>query len=252
MIERKSLRQMWSTGAETLGAWLSVPSVVSAEAAASCDVDYVCVDLQHGAADYSDLVGMVQAIQLVGGIPIARAPWNDHGTIGRILDAGCHGVIVPMVNTAAQAEAVVTACRYAPNGQRSWGPTLAARNAADYRSWADQSIAAIPMIETVEALSNLDDILATPGIDAIYVGPADLAISLGLGATGNDGTPIFDDALHRIVEACQRHGVVPGIHGSASVAALRRSQGFRMITIASDIAEMRAGIARSAKQARGE
>ena len=187
MIERNTLRQMWSTGAETLGAWLSVPSVVSAEAAASCDLDYVCVDLQHGAADYSDLVAMVQAIQLAGGIPIARAPWNHHGMIGRILDAGCHGVIVPMVNTAAQAQAVIAACRYAPNGQRSWGPTLAARNAGDYRTWADQSIAAIPMIETAEALRNIDDILATPGIDAIYVGPADLAISLGLGPRATTG-----------------------------------------------------------------
>jgi 4-hydroxy-2-oxoheptanedioate aldolase len=113
----------------------------------------------------------------------------------------------------------------------------------EHRAWADEHVTVIPMIETAEALANLDDILTVPGIDAIYVGPADLAISLGLEPYGNDGNPIFDDALAAIVDGCVRHGVVPGIHANGSLTPKRRAQGFRMITIASDGLAMQAGYA---------
>ena len=242
MSERQSLRAMWSDGAETHGLWLSAPSPITAEAGARLDFDYVCIDMQHGAVAYDHAVPMIQAIEFAGGIPIARAPWNEPGIIGKMLDAGCHGVIVPMVNTRAEAEAVVRAARYAPDGSRSWGPTLVSPRHENYRAWADATIAVIPMIETREALSNLDDILSVPGIDAVYVGPADLGISLGLGPTGNDGNPIFDEALSNIVAGCERHGVVPGIHASGALASRRRQQGFQMITIANDLLAMRASL----------
>ena len=194
-----SLRDQWAAGNETLGVWLSLPGFVGAEIAASQPVDYVCVDTQHGVIDYQASVSMIQAIELSGGTPIVRVPWNEQGIIGKTLDAGAHGVIVPMVNTRAQAEAVVRSARYTPQGSRSWGPVMAGLRHADNRQWADATIAVIPMIETAEAISNLDDILSVPGIDAIYVGPADLAISLGLGPSGNEGNPVFDDALATIV-----------------------------------------------------
>ncbi len=237
------LRTKWANGHDTLGAWLSIPSSVSAEAAARQPFDYICIDTQHGAVDYQSSISMIQAIELGGGIPIARVPWNEPGIIGKTLDAGCHGVIVPMVNTREQAEAVVRSARYAPAGSRSWGPTLVGMRHTDNRSWADEHIAVIPMVETVEALKNLDDIVSAPGVDAVYVGPADLAISLGLGHAGNDGQPVFDQALAAIVAACRRHGVVPGIHASGALAATRREQGFRMITIASDILALKDGMA---------
>ena len=191
--------------------------------------DYVCIDTQHGAIGYDSVVPMIQAIELGSGIPIARVPWNEPGIIGKMLDAGCHGIIIPMVNTAEE-ERLPFEQPLCLLGSRSWGPAVSAPRHGDYRAWADAHIAVIPMIETVEALNNVDDILSVDGVDAAYVGPADLAISLGLSAAGNDGTPEFDNALSTIVEACTCHGVTPGIHATFDLAALRRRQGFKMIS----------------------
>jgi len=247
-----SLREKWSAGQETLGFWLSVPSLLSAEITARSQVDYVCIDTQHGVNDYQIAAAMITAVELGGGNPIVRVPWNEPGIIGKMLDAAAHGVIVPMVNTREQAEAVVRATRYAPAGSRSWGPVIAGMRHPDNRAWADANVACIPMIETVEALGNLDDILSVPGIDAVYVGPADLSISLGLGPYANDGNPIFDDALAAIVAACGRHGVVPGIHATGPLTPRRLEQGFRMITVTSDALALRAGYASELAAARGD
>jgi 4-hydroxy-2-oxoheptanedioate aldolase len=246
-----NLREKWAAGGETLGFWLSVPSFVAAEVSARQPVDYVCVDTQHGVIDYQMSVSMIQAIELSGGTPVVRVPWNEPGIIGKSLDAGAHGVVVPMVNTREQAEAVVRSARYAPDGSRSWGPVIAGMRHSDNRTWAADNVAVIPMIETAEAIGNLDDILSVPGIDAVYVGPADLSISLGLGPGNNDGDQVFDDALTTIVAACQRHGVVPGIHSTGALTPKRRAQGFRMITVTSDALAMRAGYERELAAAHG-
>jgi 4-hydroxy-2-oxoheptanedioate aldolase len=246
-----TLRQQWQAGRSTIGGWLSVSSSVIAEAAARVGFDFVCVDTQHGAIDYHGAVGMLQAITLGGASPLARVPWNEPGIIGKMLDAGAEGVIVPMVNGRAEAEAIVRACRYAPNGARSYGPSIAGLRRADYYDWAGDHIAVIPMIETVEALAHLDDILTTPGIDAIYVGPADLSISLGLPPGNNDDRAEFTDALVAIVDACRRAGVVPGIHANGALAARRLEQGFRLITVASDLVAIRTKMADELRQARG-
>ncbi len=247
----KSLLEKWSAGEDTLGLWLSIPSIMTAEITARLPVDYVCIDTQHGAIDYQMSVSMLQAIELCGGTPLVRVPWNEPGIIGRTLDAGAHGVIVPMVNTREQAESSVRFARYAPAGSRSWGPVMAGMRHADNRAWADSNIAVIPMIETVEAISNLDEILSVTGVDAIYVGPADLAISLGLPPYGNDSNPIFTDALATIVAACNRHGVVPGIHATGAQVPVRRALGFRMVTATSDALAMRAGFASEMAAASG-
>jgi len=246
-----SLREKWAAGEETLGLWLTMPGIVGAEIVAGRPVDYVCVDTQHGVIDYQTSVSMIQVLDLAGATPIVRVPWNEQGIIGKTLDAGAHGVIVPMVNTRQQAEAVVRSACYAPDGARSWGPVMAGLRHADNRRWADANVAVIPMIETLEAIDNLDEILSVPGIDAIYVGPADLAVTLGLPPTGNEGTPVFDDALATIVEACNRHGVVPGIHSNGNLAALRREQGFKMITIGMDTLAIGAGYDREVALAHG-
>lgn len=245
------LREKWSAGGETLGFWLSIPGFVGAEIAARQPVDYVCIDTQHGVIDYLASASMIQAIELAGGTPIVRVPWNEPGIIGKTLDAGAHGVIVPMVNTREQAEAVVASSRYVPNGSRSWGPVMAGQRHPDQRAWADATTAVIPMIETREAISNLDDILTVPGIDAIYVGPADLSISLGLEPYGNADESLLDDALAAIVAACGRHGVTPGIHSTGALTQRRRDQGFRMITVTSDALALRAGYASELAATRG-
>ncbi len=203
--QRPSLRPTWAQGSETLGVWLSTTNSIIAEIAGATDADYVCIDTQHGAVDYHAAVPMIQGIELGGGIPIARVPWNEPGAIGKLLDAGCHGVIVPMVNDRSQAEAVVRACRYAPDGSRSWGPTVTQLRHADNRAWAADTIAVIPMIETVEALANLDEIVSTPGIDAVYVGPADLSISLG--CPEQYSHPRFLSTVDRILLTARAHGL---------------------------------------------
>ena len=246
-----TLREKLSAGEETLGFWLSIPGFMGAEIVARQPVDYVCIDTQHGVIDYLASASMIQAIELADGTPIVRVPWNEPGIIGKTLDAGAHGVIVPMVNTREQAEAVVASSRYVPNGSRSWGPVMAGQRHPEQRAWADATIAVIPMIETREAISNLDEILTVPGVDAVYVGPADLSISLGLEPHGNVDESPLDEALTTIVAACERHGVTPGIHCTGALTQRRRDQGFRMITVTSDALALRAGYASELAATRG-
>lgn len=251
-----TLRDVWRTGRPALGAWLSIASTVTAETVARQGFDYVCIDLQHGLVDLPAVRAMVQAIELGGGAPIVRVPWNEPGVIGKVLDYGAQGVIVPMVNTAEQAAACVAAARYAPVGGRSWGPALVAprkgTDLAEYRRWADANTAVIPMIETPQALANLDAILDTPGVDAVYVGPSDLSIGLGWEPANHDGRPVFDQALAAVVAGCQARGIVAGIHSSGALGANRVGQGFTMVTVASDISAMRAGVAADLATARCE
>ena len=246
-----SLRERWRAGETTLGGWMSTPSKVTAEAMARSGFDYVCVDTQHGAVDYADAVGLIQAILLGGASPIVRVPWNEPGVIGKMLDAGAHGVIVPMVNTRAEAEAVVQAARYAPAGSRSYGPTVAGLREADYPTWAAEHVAVIPMIETGEAIDNLDEILTVEGIDAIYVGPADLSLSLGLRPGNNDDEAEFAEAYAKILAGCARTGVVPGCHGTGALVPKRTAAGFRMVTVTTDLAAARLGFALELERARG-
>lgn len=246
-----TLREQWRNNKTTLGAWLSIPSTVSAEATAACGFDYVCVDTQHGPIDFADSVSMIQAILLGGSSPIVRVPRNEPGIIGKSLDAGAHGIIIPMVNTATEAEQAVSACRYAPRGTRSWGPTVA-RMRHNYLDWEPGNIACIPMIETAEALTNLDEILEVPNIDAIYVGPADLSITLGLPPANNDGTQAFDDALQFILERCAAHKVIAGIQSTGALTPKRIASGFRMVTVTTDLQATAIGINSELALARGD
>lgn len=245
-----SLRERWRNGDTTLGGWLATPSVVMAEATARAGFDYVCIDTQHGAIEYSDSVGLIQAILLGGASPIVRVPWNEPGVIGKMLDAGAHGVIVPMVNTVAEAERVVQAARYAPDGARSHGPSVAGLRASPYPTWAAEHVAVIPMIETRQAVDNIDDILAVPGIDAIYVGPADLSLTLGLPPGNNDDDPSFAVALTTIAAACGRAGVIAGIHANGALTPARVQSGFRMVTVTTDLVAAKLGFASELDRAR--
>jgi 4-hydroxy-2-oxoheptanedioate aldolase len=233
------LREIWDGGGITHGAWLTDPSVAQAEMIAGLGFDHVCADAQHGAMDFQSLIGVFQAVLLGGSRPLVRARWNEPGILAQYLDAGAHGVIVPLVNSPEEVEAVVQATRYPPTGGRSYGPFMASLRAEDYTARANDRIAVIPMIETVDAVRRIDDMLAVPGIDAIYVGPADLSFSLGLRPGNNDGVAAFDQALGTIVQACRNAGVVPGIHATASLAPRRREQGFRMIGVSTDSSALR-------------
>ena len=237
------LRDRWTNGDTTLGGWLATPSTVMAEATARAGFDYVCVDTQHGAIEYSDAVGLIQAILLGGSSPVVRVPWNEPGIIGKMLDAGAHGVIVPMVNSVQEAQSAVGSCRYAPHGSRSYGPSVAGLRTADYTAWAADHVAVIPMIETRRAVDDIDQILAVPGIDAVYVGPADLSLTLGLPPGNNDDEPAFADAYTTIVEACDRAGIVAGCHANGVLTPKRVDAGFRMVTVTTDLVAAKLGFA---------
>ena len=238
------LAEAFASGRPALGAWAGLPTAMSCEIMSRAGFDYVCIDMQHGFADYSDALAMLAAIDLGTATPVVRVPWNEQGIIGRVLDAGALGVIIPMVNSREEAEAAVRSCRYAPEGSRSFGPTrVALRDGPGYFAGANQAVKCIPMVETVAALENLDDIVSTPGVDAVYVGPADLSVSLGLPPGNNDGETSFDDALAAIVAACQkpRRGPRHPLHPDPD-SHPGRAQGFRLVTVTADNAALSAGV----------
>lgn len=233
MIE--SLRLRWHRDDVTLGAWCMVPSSLTAEILAKGGFDWVLIDMQHGCMEYQTAVEMIRAIDLAGITPLVRVPWNEPGIIGRMLDAGAMGIVAPMINSVAEAQSLVEACRYPPNGRRSLGPVrVGARDGMGYVASANDRIAVIPMIETVEALAAVEDIAAVPGVDALFVGPFDLSFSLGLRPGDNDGEPKFDDAIARINIAARENGIATAVLSTAALASLRASQGFRMISVMTD------------------
>jgi 4-hydroxy-2-oxoheptanedioate aldolase len=235
-MRENTVKRLWSQGKHTVGAWLSIPDAFSTEVMAQIGFDWLCIDMQHGLMSYTQALAMLQAISTTDVIPIARVPWNEPSIIMKMLDAGAWGVVVPLINTRADAEAAVAACRYPPLGIRSFGPTRASVYAgADYASRANDEVLCIVMIETKQALENLDDIMSVPGVDACYIGPADLSFALGLPPRTDSDEPAHVAAVARILEAARRHGVVPGIHtGSPAFAARCIQQGFQMVTLTSD------------------
>jgi len=238
MIKNK-LKQIWAEGRPTINGWLSIGNAFTAEIMAAQGYDSISIDVQHGALDYSAVLPMLQAMRASGVIPMARVPWLEAGIIMKVLDAGAYGVICPMINTGAQAAEFVSYLRYPPSGQRSFGPTRVSFAAgSNYASEANDEILAFAMVETRQAMDNLDEIAATPGLDGIYVGPADLTLSL----TDGKLSPGFDreepemlDALHRIVAACKANGIKAALHcGTADYAARAIEWGFNMTTVAGD------------------
>lgn len=233
MIE--PLKQRWQRDEMTLGAWCMIPSSLSAEILAKGGFDWVLVDMQHGCMGYETAVEMIRAIDLAGITPLVRIPWNEPGIVGRMLDAGAMGIVAPMINSVSEAQNLVDACRYPPVGKRSLGPIrVGARDGMGYVAGANERIAVIPMIETAEALSAVEEIAAVPGVDALFVGPFDLSFSLGLRPGDNDGEPKFDAALARVNAAARSAGIATAVLSTAALAPLRASQGFRMISVITD------------------
>jgi 4-hydroxy-2-oxoheptanedioate aldolase len=235
-MRENTLKTIWARGDAVVNGWLSIPSSFSAEVMAHQGFDSLTIDMQHGVVDYQAAVTMLQAISTTPTIPLARVPWNDPALLMKTLDAGVYGVICPMVNTREQAEAMVQACRYPPRGFRSWGPVRASIYAgADYGDHANTEIIVMPMIETAEALKNLDDILSVDGVDAIYVGPSDLSLALGYKPRLDQTDAGVVEAQKKIVAACKNHGVAAGIHNNTAAYALQMiEQGYQFVTLGSD------------------
>jgi 4-hydroxy-2-oxoheptanedioate aldolase len=231
------------------GGWCTLPTSFAAELVGSSGVDYAVVDMQHGLTGYSDLVSMLQGISLTGAVPMVRIPFGDHGIAQRALDAGAMGLIFPMVNSVPLAEEAVRSCRYPPLGERSYGPIRARLHIDIDTQWVNQQILCLVQIETKEAMANLDGILAVPGIDGVYVGPADLALSHGM--PPGKSSPELDELLARIVDACRTQGAIPAIHSlSGADARDKVALGYRMCSIGSDSVWLGSGYAHQVAFAR--
>ncbi len=226
----------WRENRGTIGAWMSIDSSYSVETLAHAGFDWLCLDMQHGMLDYEDVKHMLPAISTSPAVPIVRVPWNEPYEIMKVLDAGAYGVIVPLVNNREEAERAVSACRYPPDGMRSFGPNRATLYAGrGYTKEANNELACIVMIETAEAMENLDEIMSTPGVDAVYIGPNDLAYALGLPPAGDNDDPKHVEAVTHILETARKHGIAAGIQtGSVEFTQRYLKQGFHMVTLGSD------------------
>ena len=235
------LKARIAAGKACVNGWLAIPSGFSAEVMAQCGWDSVTVDMQHGVQDYSTMVQCFQAMTAHPVTPLVRVPWNEPGIIGKVLDGGAWGVICPMVNTPAEAKALASACLYPPKGKRSNGPIRAAAygEASPYQSIANDEVLVIPMIETQEAIDNIDAILDVPGIGGIYVGPSDLGFSLGMKPMLDREEPEIFPIYEKLVKATGRRGQFAGIHNATGAYAARMiGMGFRFVTLANDSALM--------------
>ncbi len=252
MRENTSLAA-WQRGEQTIGLWLSLANTYSAEAMSKLGFDWVCIDMQHGLIDYTDLVNMLPAISNSDATPLVRVPWNEPYEIMKALDAGAYGVIIPMVNNRKEAEQAVMACRYPPLGNRSFGPIRGALyGGRGYALEANNQIACIAMIETAEGIANADEIMSTSGLDGIYIGPADLALSMGLPAMGDQPQDEHLVVVKELLEKCKAHKIAAGIHTSSLEYAQKYlALGFNFVTLGSDSGHMAKNAARELAAARG-
>jgi 4-hydroxy-2-oxoheptanedioate aldolase len=240
------LRDLWRRDLPTFGLWSSLTDAPTAELLATTAFDYVCVDLQHGLATFSEVPSMLQAMRAAGAAPLIRVPWNEPAPIMRAFDVGASGVVVPMVNNAEEARRAAAACRFPPTGERSWGPMWAHIRGVPHALPAEQDAAAIclVMVETQSGVDALEEIVHVPGVDGVYVGPNDLALTFGYGRASYRESAEVEDLLQRIVDTCRRAGVVIGLHCSdVAMAAHWAGRGVQMLTAGQDVALLRAAAA---------
>jgi 4-hydroxy-2-oxoheptanedioate aldolase len=236
-------------GDAAIGVWCFMPCTFSVEVIVASDVDYICIDMQHGLIGYETLVSMLQVIPPT--LPkIVRVPQNEPNLIGKTLDAGADGVIIPLVNSVAEAEAAADACRYPPDGSRSWGPTRVAMGDPDFGPEVEnRRVLCMVMIETVEAVGAVDEILSVPGVDAAWVGPSDLSLSLSgrLDFAGRDAV------IEEIRQSCERQKKIPCIaHPGPENVRRWRQAGFRVTVANTDYGLLGHAAAEFLREARGD
>ncbi|MDQ2738335.1 MAG: aldolase/citrate lyase family protein [Actinomycetota bacterium] len=248
------LRELFESGTPSVSAWLSIDSPYLAEVLSYAGYDAVTVDLQHGMYGLDSAVSLLQAVSAGPAVPMARCPSHDAATIGKMLDAGAYGIICPGVDTAEQATAFVSACRYPPAGQRSFGPSRGLLyGGSDYVEHADRTVLTWAMIESVVALGNLDAILATPGLDGVYVGPNDLALSLGEVPGQNKLPPRTAATVERVAAAAREAGRWAGIFcADPHVARQMIQMGYGLVTPGNDAGLMRQAAAERIAIVRGD
>lgn len=240
------LRARLASSEPFLFSWMTVPSAALAGQVARLPLDGVCLDMQHGMIGFSDAAQMIAAINAVGRPALVRSLWNDAATPGQAFDAGAACVIAPMVNTRTQAEALVRAAKYPPMGARSWGGYTALQASGlapgEYLREANRMTMVFAMIETVEALENVGEIAATPGLDGLFVGPSDLSIALSRGAGIDKTGKATLAAMETVSAAARKNGLVAGAFGgSADVIRTYLGLGFTFLAAAVEVDLMQAG-----------
>jgi len=237
------LKQIWASGKAATNCWLMLPSAISAEQLAQQGWDSLTVDCQHGQADHSAMVAIFTAISTTDAAPLVRVKANDAGDIGRALDSGAYGVICPMVDTRADAERFVAACRYAPAGSRSYGPRRAAIYAGeDYADHANDTVLAIAQIETATAMRNIDAIAAVPGLDMLFLGPNDLRLTMGMRPRANIVEPEIIAAAETLRATAHKAGLKAGVFcGDPDDALAMIARGFDFVVAVIDDTLLAAG-----------
>ena len=234
------LFQIWNKGEASVNAWLSIPNSFTAEAFGKMGWDSVTIDMQHGQSDYSTAIAMVQGLSNSDTVPMTRVPWNEPGIIMKMLDLGVQGIIAPMINNKEDCEKFVSYCYYPPIGQRSFGPMRAqVAYGSDYHQHANKNIVSLAMVETKEAVENIDDILSVPKLTGIYIGPADMSSSYGLPPKFDvREDPVFSN-IKMIAKKAKEKGKIAGIHnGSVKYMKKMMEYGFQFTTLLSDFRMM--------------
>lgn len=242
-MRANKLKQIWASGQAATNCWLMLPTAIAAEMLAHQGWDSLTVDQQHGQADHAAMVAMLTAIATTDATPLVRVKWNDPGDIMRALDAGAYGVICPMIETAEECARFVGACRYAPAGYRSYGPRRAeVYGGAGYFEHANDMLLTIVQVETVTGMANIEAIAAVPGLDMLYLGPSDLAISMGRRPHAPLRDPDILAAADRVVMAAKAAGLKSGIFcGNPDDALAMIARGFDLVTAVVDDALLAAG-----------
>lgn len=243
------------TQAHRVGAWVTLDSIVATEQIARAGFDYVCVDGQHGLLGFDAQVRALIAISASSAVPFARVSTNSAAEIGRVLDAGAQGVIVPLIDSPEQARAAAAAARYPTSGGgRSYGPMRLGDHFGATPKVTDENVTLLVMIETAQGLNALEEILDVDGVDGVYVGPYDLSLALGARVPfAEEILPRLEAELERIAAAARRRSKIAGVHSADGAQAARRAgQGFTFITAATDVSSLRADMERQLARARGD
>ena len=235
-MRKNKLKEIFKSGKAAVNGWLQIPNSFTAELMANQNWDSLTLDMQHGLLGYQKVVEMLQAISGYNITPMVRVPWNEPSMVMKCLDAGAYGIICPMVNTKEECERFVSACRYAPRGNRSFGPVRARiYGGDDYFLHANDTLLNFAMIETSEAVDNLDKILSVEELDAVYVGPSDLAVTMGYVPFTYEKE--VEDCIKHIVETCKKYNIKAGIHcPDGKTVKERFDMGYNLGTISADAA----------------
>ena len=253
-MRKNKVKELWSSGKAPAVAWLSTADTFIAETVASAGLDVVVLDMQHGMTIGPDRAGAwFQAVSTTGAVPFVRVPWNEPVFIQWVLDAGAYGVIVPLINNREEAIKAGGACRYPPVGYRSLGPNRVRYYAgADYSQHANDEIVCLAMIEDIKTVSRIEDLTKAPGIDGFYIGPTDLALSMGADPATFRENAEHAKACQRVLDVAKSSGMVAGIHcWSAEEAVQRTKQGFMFCPAMSDISAITAAANNALKLTRG-